>query len=113
LANVTLLELRLTAGAVPVPVKLRLCGLPVALSATDTVALLPPVAVGVNVAAIVQVPPAGTDPAVRQSVTLPLGVTSWKSPGFVPDNETLVMVNAVGALFVSTEVICALVTPVR
>ena len=74
----TVLELRLTAGAVPVPVKLKLCGLPVALSVTETVAFLPPVAVGVNVTAIVQVPAAGTDPIVRQSVTpVPAGVTSW------------------------------------
>jgi hypothetical protein len=102
-----------TAGAVPVPDKLKLCGLAVALSATDTVAFRLPVAVGVKVTAIVQFPPAGTDPAVRQSVTLPLGVTSWKSPGFVPISETLVMVTAVDALLVSTEVICALATPVR
>src|SRR5438105_7995437 len=51
--------LRLTAGAgvVPVPLSVRLCGLPAALSEIVTLAVRPPAAVGVNVAEIVQVPP--------------------------------------------------------
>ena len=47
---------RLTAGAVPVPVRLTVCGLPAALSVTLTAALLAPVVVGVNVTVRVQVP---------------------------------------------------------
>src|SRR5579863_8982197 len=62
-------------GNVPVPVSGNVCGLPVALSATDTVALRAPNALGVNVAAIVQFPPAATVPMVRQSVPL-AGVAS-------------------------------------
>ncbi len=109
-----MLPLSVTAGAVPFPVRDKVCGLPVALSATETVALRPPVAVGVNVAAILQVPPAATDPISRQSATPgPFGATSWKSPGFVPVSVTLVIVTADDALLVSTVVICALATPVR
>jgi hypothetical protein len=44
----------------PVPVRLKLCGLPVALSVTLTAAVRVPVAVGVKVTLIVQVPPAAT-----------------------------------------------------
>src|SRR5579863_3108032 len=62
-------------GNVPVPVSGKVCGLPVALSATDTVALRAPSALGVNVAARVQVEPAATVPIVRQSVPL-AGVAS-------------------------------------
>jgi hypothetical protein len=79
-------------GAVPVPVRVTVCGLPEALSAIDTVALRLPVAVGVNVAAIVHVPSAATVPIVRQSLPL-VGVTRAKSPGFVPVKVTLVIVN--------------------
>jgi hypothetical protein len=70
-------------GNTPVPVRANVCGLPEALSATDTVALLPRSAVGLKVVAITQVPPAVTVPTVRQSVPLP-GVARAKSPGFAP-----------------------------
>jgi hypothetical protein len=43
----TLVRLSVTAGAVPLPLRLAVCGLPAALSVTDSVALLGPVAVGV------------------------------------------------------------------
>src|SRR6266571_268662 len=45
---------RLTPGAVPVPLKLAVCGLPAALSATLRVPLRAPVAVGVNVTLMAQ-----------------------------------------------------------
>ena len=48
------------AGAVPVPVRLAVCGLLVALSVTVNAALRVPVAVGVNVTLIVQLEPAAT-----------------------------------------------------
>lgn len=51
---------RLTAGAVPVPVKEAVCGLPVALSVTTTDAVRAPAAVGLNVTLIEQFPPVAT-----------------------------------------------------
>lgn len=103
-----MLKLSVTAGAVPLPVREKVCGLPVALSATDTVAARPPVAVGVKVAAMTQVPPdAATLGIVRQSVPL-AGVTSLKSPGFVPVMVTPEIVSAAAPVLVSVEVICAL-----
>ena len=45
----------------PEPVRAAVCGLPVALSVTVTVAVLVPDAVGLNVTLIVQVPPAATE----------------------------------------------------
>ncbi len=113
MTKATVFELRLTTGAVPVPVKESVCGLPVALSATETVALRAPVAVGVNVAAIVQLALDATVPIVRQSGAPPVGAARWKSPEFVPVNVTLVIVSVVAALFVNKEVICAVVPPVR
>lgn len=112
MANVTELLLRLAAGAVPVPLKVRVCGLPTALSATDTVALRGPVAEGANVTAMVQVAPTATVPVVRQSVPL-AGVANAKSAGFVPVKVTPVIVSDVAALLVSTEVIWPLVVPTR
>src|SRR5579863_367574 len=57
--NVKLEPDKLTTGAgggVPVPVRVIVCGLPVALSATVTAAVRVPVAVGVKVTLMVQVP---------------------------------------------------------
>lgn len=56
--NVRLVDDKLTAGWVAVPDSDTDCGLPEALSVTETVALRDPVAVGVNVTAMVQVDPA-------------------------------------------------------
>ena len=61
LAKVRLVGEMLTAGAVPVPVRLTLWGLPVALSARVTAALRVPLAVGVKVTLIVQLAPAATE----------------------------------------------------
>ena len=60
LAKVRLVGERLTAGAVPVPVRLTLWGLPVALSVRVTAAVRVPLAVGVKVTLIVQLAPAAT-----------------------------------------------------
>ena len=45
---------RLTADAVPVPERLAVCGLPLALSVTASVAVRVPLAVGVKVTLMVQ-----------------------------------------------------------
>ena len=50
-----------TAGAMPVPVSGTVCGLPPALSATLTLAVRVPLAVGVNVTLMDHEPPAATD----------------------------------------------------
>jgi len=52
---------RLTVVEVPVPERLRDCGLPVALSVILTEADLLPVAVGSKVTLIAQLPPAATE----------------------------------------------------
>src|SRR2546421_416010 len=62
LANVSEAGERLSTGPVdveaPVPVRVAVCGLPVALSVTATVAVRVPEAAGVNVKVIVQLAPA-------------------------------------------------------
>ena len=80
---------RLTAGAplTPEPVRLVVCGLPAALSLTERMAVRVPVAVGVNVTLIEQLPPA---PKVEVQVWF-----SEKSPTLAPVIEILVMVTAV------------------
>lgn len=55
-ANVRLVGDSVTAGAVPVPLRPRLCGLSEALSLMETFAVRLPVADGENVTEIVQVP---------------------------------------------------------
>jgi hypothetical protein len=60
--TVWLLKVRLegeteAAGATPVPLKLTVCGLPLALSLMESDALRVPTAIGVNVTLIVQVFP--------------------------------------------------------
>jgi hypothetical protein len=70
-------------AAVPVPEREKLCGLPAALSEIETVAERPPVVVGLNVTAMVQLaPPATLDPQV---------LVCEKSPAFVPVTPMLVM----------------------
>ena len=61
LPKVRLVAVRLTTGAVPVPVRLTVCGLPLALSVMLTEAVRVPGAVGVNLTLIVQLPPAATE----------------------------------------------------
>lgn len=70
---------RVTAGAVPVPVRGTLCVLGVALSLKLREALLAPTANGVNVSLTVQVPPEVSGFAGKHVLE-----TNAKSPGFVP-----------------------------
>ena len=70
MAKLTLIVLRLTLGAVPVPLKLTVCGLPLALSVSVRLPERLPVAVGVNVTLITQTPLAATGALVLQVVPL-------------------------------------------
>jgi hypothetical protein len=103
LPNVRLVTERLAVAAVPVPVKLTVCGLPAALSKMLTVAVRVPAAVGVNVMLIVQLPPAATE--------LPQVVVSGKSPGLSPVTIKLVMPKRVLPLFVKLTVCAGLLVP--
>jgi hypothetical protein len=76
------------AGCVPVPLSATACGLPAALSAIDTEAVLAPVAVGLKVAEIVHV-------AFTASVTGATGqsLVCAKSPVFAPVSPMLEIVS--------------------
>jgi len=88
-----------TEGAVPVPVRGAVCGLPEALSVTVTEALLGPRALGVNVTLMTHRPPAAT--------LVPHVFVSEKSPEFAPVMPTLAMLRVV--LWLLTRLIpCAL-----
>ena len=77
---------RLTAGAVPVPVRLTVWGLPTALSAMVSEGARLPLADGVKVTLIVQLAPAATlDPQL---------LVCAKSPGLVPVSAMLEMLKA-------------------
>jgi hypothetical protein len=83
-------------SAVPVPERLAVCGLFVALSVTVNVPLRAPVAVGVNVTLIVQLAPAAT---------LAPQLFVWaKSPLLLPVKVMLVILNAVPWELVSVTV---------
>ncbi len=61
LLKVRVLLDNVTAGAIPVPLRLTLCGLFGALSVIDSVPVRVPVTVGVKVTLIVQLAPAATE----------------------------------------------------
>jgi len=84
--------LRLTEGPLPVPVRLTAWGLPTASSAIVRVAARLPVAPGVNVTLMVQLPPAASEP--------PQLFDAAKSPGLVPDTAMLEKFKAALPLFV-------------
>jgi hypothetical protein len=95
--------------SVPVPTRLRLCGVPAALSVTVTEAVRLPAAAGVKVTLIVQL-------AFASSVALLAGQVFLcvKSPLFVPPIPMLEMVSGALPLFVSVttcaEVLVVVVT---
>lgn len=100
--NARLVELRLTTGAeTPVPLRLTLCGLPAALSATVSLALIAPAAVGAKVTEIVQLAL-----ALR---LLPHVVVVPKSRGLVPVVVMLLIFRVAFPLLVSVTVFAALV----
>src|SRR5579864_199650 len=102
LPNARLVGDKLAAGpdaAVPVPVRLTVCGLFAALSVKVIVPVRVPVAVGVNVTLIVQLPPMATRlPQVFVCPKSPLGTI-------------LEMLSAAVPVFVSVSVCAALVAP--
>jgi hypothetical protein len=103
LANVTLVVLKLTADAVAVPVSEAVCGLPDALSLTETVACREPEAIGVNVTLIVQL--------VASASELPQLFVWEKSPGFAPVMVILVMVKVALPVLLSVTSCGALLPP--
>lgn len=92
-----------TTGPLPVPLKLIACGLPGALSVMVTEAERLPMAVGAKVTLTLQFPPAGSE----------LGqVLVWlKSPAFVPDTATEVMLMAAVPVLLRVTGCAALVVP--
>jgi hypothetical protein len=79
-----------SAPAVPVPVRLMVCGLPVALSLTFNVAERDPLAVGLNVSVTRQVAKGLIVPELGHV----LAAEIWKSPGFAPVSVMLLMFKA-------------------
>jgi len=96
---------KLTVGPVPVPLKLTVCGLPLALSVSERLPERLPVALGVNVTLIAQLLPAATGALVLQVVPLaataksPVAAMLVKVKDAVP---VLVTVTALAALVVPT-----------
>ncbi len=102
-AKASLVALKVTFGAVamPVPVSAMVCGDPVALSFTSTVAVYAAAAAGLNSSVMVQL--AAT---ARLAAQLLLSI---KSVGLVPASETVTPVSAAVPLLVSVTVLAALV----
>jgi hypothetical protein len=94
LPKLKLVGVNVMLGVAPVPVRVAVCGLFVALSVTTTVPERVPVAVGVNTTLIAQVAPAATE--------LPQVLVCEKSPVV----ETLVMASGPAPVLVSVTV-CA------
>jgi hypothetical protein len=95
---------KLTVGPVPVPVKLTVCGLPLALSVNEMLPEAMPIAVGLKVNATVQDPDAGTELAAEQVV--PDGTIAKG-----PDTPMAVKVRLVLPVLVSVTVWGGLVVP--
>lgn len=83
--NCDMFGLAVTIGIVPVPLRAMVCGLPVALSVTDRLALRAPAAPGLNEAWTVRLVFATT---VTGNAG---GLTSEKSAAFAPDIEIALM----------------------
>jgi hypothetical protein len=98
-----LLAVRLTAGVPPVPVRFTVWGLPARLSAMLTAAVRVPVAVGVNVTLIVQLPPTASEPLHV--------VVSAKSPTLAPIRLMRVIVKLAVPVLVTVTLCTALVVP--
>ena len=103
LAKVRLAGDRLAATAVPWPVRLTLCGLPVALSVMASEAARPLAAEGVKETLMVQLAPAATEP--------PQLLDCAKSPAFVPETAMPLTVNAALPELVRVTARAALVAP--
>jgi hypothetical protein len=95
--------LKLTDGAMPVPVSATLCGLPVALSVTEMLARRVPETVGRNVTLIVQLAVAASE--------VPQLFVCEKSPLFAPVTLILLTVNVALPEFVIVTVLGVLEDP--
>lgn len=93
----------LAEGALPLPLRLTVCGLPPALSAMLTEVVRFPMVAGVNAARIVQLAFTATE--------LPQVSVTVKSPGFAPAAPRLVMVRVVLPVLVRVTDCVALVVP--
>jgi len=87
-----------------VPLSVTVCGDPLALSVTETVALKLATEAGVKVTAMLHDAPAATEP--------PHVSLSSKSDGFVPAIAILLMVSTASPVFLSVMFCAALVVPV-
>src|SRR5436309_1802796 len=103
-AKPTRVETNPTAGAVPFPLSVMICGLPPALSVTDSDPVRAPEAVGVKVTLMVQFAPAAKVAGLVGQALAPVLVAA-KSPEAA--NELIV--KAAAPVFVSVTVIGALV----
>jgi hypothetical protein len=98
-----LLGERPTPGLAPVPDRAIVCGLPLALSATLTAAVKEPLAAGVKVTLIVQLPPAAT--------LAPQLLLCAKSLGFAPVSAIPLILKAPLPVLLKVTVWAALVAP--
>src|SRR3989449_5575324 len=94
----------------PIPASDTDCGLPGASSAMVTVAVLAPVAAGVNLMLIVQLAPGATEPAPVGQV---LPAAKAKSAACAPVMVMLVRFSGAPPLLVSVTFCAALVVPTR
>src|SRR2546427_358674 len=110
LPKATLFADNVTAGAMPVPVRVIVCGLPGASSTMFSVALRIPVASGVKLTLIVQLAPGATEPAPLGQV---LPAAKAKSAACAPVMVMLVRFSGASPLLVSVTFCAALVVPTR
>jgi hypothetical protein len=95
--------LRLAVGLVPVPVRVTVCGLPVALSEMVTVAVRLPTAAGVKITLIVQLPCTASE--------LPQVDVSGKSEALAPVTAMLLKFKVALPLLVMVTVWAAALVP--
>src|SRR3989454_10060903 len=108
LPKATLFADNVTAGAMPVPVRVIVCGLPEASSTMFSVALRIPVASGVKLTLIVQLAPGATEPAPVGQV---LSAVMPKSAACAPVMVMLVRFSGAPPLLVSVTLCAGLVVP--
>ena len=101
LGKARVVGVRTACGAVPVPVNFAICGEPLALSDTDTVAIKLVTKVGVKMTEMVQV--------AEATKVVPHVLVCVKSAGFAPVMETEIPVNEALPVFDKTMVEAALV----
>src|SRR3989441_1955309 len=110
LPKATVFADNVTAGAMPVPVRVIVCGLPEASSTMFSVALRIPVASGVKLTLIVQLAPGATEPAPVGQV---LSAVMPKSAACAPVMVMLVRFSGAPPLLVSVTFCAALVVARR